>query len=219
MIVISTNNGINYLPNLLRTLEKINENNIPISIIDTGSTDIEFISYLEELKSLNKYKILQTPYKGYDTGAYIFAYENIDAPYYIFLHDSVEIKHKDFLDNINNNLKDNTIIVFFKFDNKRDFIEILSNFYLKEDINDFPIGVFGPMFACSKQTMDLMYNSKLFFIPKDKGEQMAMERGWGIIAYKLKLNMLFFDDYSILLNDNCYYFKKHFLWSTNQARN
>ena len=74
MIVIATNNGYSYLPKLIKSLEKTNIFNIPISIIDTGSNDKSFLNYLDHLPS--KYQIFKIK-EGYDTGAYIYAYENI----------------------------------------------------------------------------------------------------------------------------------------------
>ena len=206
MIVIATNNGYNNLPRLLASLEITNLSNIPISIIDTGSTDKNSIDYLNNLSS--KYKVYKIN-GGYDTGAYIYAYENIKADYYIFFQDSIEIKTEEFFRLTLAQIEADYLFAYYSF-NRGDFEEILSQFYDFKSIQSYKWGVFGPMFACSYKVMSKLYNSKLYIIPKDKMEQMTMERGWGIMAYILDIPLVSLGDYSSLLNNTSPYIIKHF---------
>jgi glycosyltransferase involved in cell wall biosynthesis len=213
MIVIATNNGINYLPKLLISLEATNSRNIPICIVDTGSTNEEFISYLKNLEETNKYTILWNS-GGYDTGAWIYTYENIKADFYIFLQDSTEVLDGIFFESILNELKDDTMFGFFTFLNGEggSFEEELSPYFDKKDIQNYPMGIFGPMFACNYQTMKKLYDSKLYIIPKNKMDAMTMERGWGVIAHILKLKLIYFDSFWKLHTDSIPYFRKHLVY-------
>lgn len=222
MIVIATNNGNESLPRLLNSLEKYNYNNFPICIVDTGSSNEEFINYLEELKTLNKYTILNIQ-GGYDTGAYIHAYRNTNSNYYIFLQDSTEIKHEDFFKKLEEYSNSDNIFAYFIFtspDSAGDFKGILEKYYDTESLANYQFGIFGPMFATSRKILDSIYNNNLYLIPTNKDEQMAMERGWAIAAYKLSIPVYAFDifNHNSLVNDQYYYFKKYFHWKTEKHR-
>jgi glycosyltransferase involved in cell wall biosynthesis len=222
MIVIATNNGNEDLPRLLDSLEKYNYNNFPICIVDTGSTNEEFINYLEELKTLNKYTIFNIK-GGYDTGAYIHAYKNTNSDYYIFLQDSTEIKHEDFFKKLEEYSDKGCIFAFYIFadpDSVGDFTQILEKYYDAESMANYQFGIFGPMFATSREVLDLIYNNNLYLIPTNKVEQMAMERGWAIAAYKLGILVYSFDmfNYSNLANDVYHHFRKYFHWGTEKNR-
>lgn len=210
MIVIATNNGYDTLPQLLRSIEDTNNLDIPVSIVDTGSTDLKFIEYLDTLPS--KYSILKIK-KGYDTGAYIHAYENLKSDFYIFLQDSVTILSKDFYSIALNHINNSTFFsyhIFESWEGAYTCEEVLPLHFGQLDIDSYKFGVFGPMFACSKEIMDKLYNSKLYFIPKNKKEQMAMERGWGIMLSKLNIPLTYLDHYKVLLQNKSPYIKKYF---------
>ena len=211
MIVIATNNGYSYLPKLIKSLEKTNIFNIPISIIDTGSNDKSFLNYLDHLPS--KYQIFKIK-EGYDTGAYIYAYENIKSDYYIFLHDSIEILTDQFFKICLDQVTKESLFAYYSFENRQDFKEELSPYFENSILDSYKFGVFGPMFACSKKIMKQIYDSNLYFLPKNKMEQMAMERGWGIITYILNIPIVCIDHYDVLLNNASPYMKKHFIKRT-----
>jgi glycosyltransferase involved in cell wall biosynthesis len=96
MIVIATNNGMEFLPRLLSSIEKYGSGEHKICVVDTGSDDEKFLEYLKTLPE--DYIVTQTPYKGYETGAYIHAYKNYVSDGYIFLHDSMEVLRADWID-------------------------------------------------------------------------------------------------------------------------
>ena len=182
MIVIATNNGINLLPNLLSDLEKFNITE-EISIIDTQSSDSEFINYLDNLKSFNKFKlninVYQTPYRGFDTGAYIYAIQNLKSDRFIFLHDSIRIKSVSFFNLIDEKLKTSNVVPIITFNGEWWDNQTQKDFSLKHfGTTIFDKGIFGPMFSISY--LDSQKLNKLIY-PTDKLQQMAMERCWSII--------------------------------------
>jgi hypothetical protein len=182
MIVIATNNGVNYLPNLLSDLEKFNITE-EISIIDTQSSDSEFINYLDNLKSFNKFKlninVYQTPYRGFDTGAYIYAIQNLKSDRFIFLHDSIRIKSVSFFNLIDEKLKTSNVVPIITFNGEWWDNQTQKDFSLKHfGTTIFDKGIFGPMFSISY--LDSQKLNKLIY-PTDKLQQMAMERCWSII--------------------------------------
>lgn len=216
-IVIATNNGKSNLQELLNSLEKI-QIDYNIAIIDTQSTNLESIEFINKLDSENPYnlniKVFRTPHKGYDTGAYIYAINNIDSKYFYFLQDSMQIKSIDFFNETNKRLNNNNSVV--------PLLTFPSNFFDNEEERQFCInnfgtleskaGIFGPMFAISKENINLI-DKKYLVYPSNKTEQMAMERGWGIIFNKYVISIIPLEgthNDQMLRNDGYKYFKKTF---------
>jgi len=181
MIVIATNNGNEYLPNLLASIDTYGCDNHKICIVDTGSTDNTFIEYLANLDK-NKYIITHTPYKGYDTGAYIHAYRNFASSEYIFMQDSIEVISSDWVSEFKKNNSDacyyTAFGTFFDTESERQHI-IDIGIYNPNTVKC----VFGPIFYIKKPILDSI--SQRFnldkVIPTNKQEQMGMERGWAMM--------------------------------------
>jgi len=197
MIIIATNNGHLYLEKLLFDFENFFINK-EICLIDTGSTDEESLKFLDKIKNkkiFSKLSIqtLETPYKGYDSGAYIYAMKNINSDKYYFIQDSISIKNKDFFDDIDKKLKDNTVVGIIYFD---------SNFYDNEEqvnfcsnkfgVKDFDLGIFGPMFAITKNDVNKIIQDLNYF-PSNKNEQCAMERCWPALFKSKDIQVEFLD--------------------------
>jgi hypothetical protein len=214
MIVIATNNGKKNLIELLSNLKSINFN-CPVSIIDTGSTDQESIDFLNTIESDINYKfdikLYKTPYRGYDTGAYIYAINNIDAERYYFIQDSIRIKSINFFQLIDSKLEIGKVIPLITFgSNLYDYQEqidfCLSNF----GKSDFKRGIFGPIFSILKEDIDKI-DKKYLVYPTNKSLQMGMERGWSVIfeSHNFDIDPLEGDyNYSKLINDQYNHFKK-----------
>jgi hypothetical protein len=212
MIIIATNNGMEFLPNLLSDLEKFNITE-EISIIDTQSSDSKFIDYLENLKSFNKFKlninVYQTPYRGFDTGAYVYSIKNLKSDRFIFLQDSIRIKSKDFFNLIDEKLKTSNVVTVLTFDGNFWDNQIQKDFSLKHfGTTTFDKGIFGPMFSISY--LDSQKLNSLIY-PIDKNQQMAMERCWSIIFKQQNFTIDSIDgshnDFKIQ-NDGYTYFSK-----------
>jgi hypothetical protein len=192
MIVIATNNGIEFLPKLLSDLENFNITE-EISIIDTHSSNLDFIDYLENLKSFNKFKlninVYQTPYRGFDTGAYIYAINNLKSDRFIFLQDSIRIKSMDFFNLIDEKLKTSNVVTILTFEGGFWGSQIQKEFSLKHfGTTLFEKGIFGPMFSLS-YTDSQKLDKNLLIYPIDKEQQNAMERCWCIIFQKHNLTI------------------------------
>lgn len=198
MVIIATNNGHRYLEKLLVDFENFFIDK-EICLIDTGSTLEESLDFLNKIKNKEIFynlsiQILETPYKGYDSGAYIYAMKNINSDKYYFIQDSISIKNKDFFNDIDKKLKDNTVVSFIYFD---------SNFYdNQEQINfcsskfgakDFDLGIFGPMFAITKNDVNKIIQN-LNYYPINKNEQCAMERCWPALFKSKNIQVEFLDD-------------------------
>ena len=180
MIVIATNNGMEFLPNLLSDLEKFNITE-EISIIDTQSSDSEYINYLFNLKLKFKLKInvYQTPYRGFDTGAYIYAINNLKSDRFVFIQDSIRIKNVDFFNLIEEKLKTSNVVAILTFEGNWWENETQKYFSLKHfGTTMFDMGIFGPMFSISYTDSQKLNN---LIYPTDKEQQKAMERCWSII--------------------------------------
>ena len=155
MIVIATNNGMEFLPNLLSDLEKFNITE-EISIIDTQSSDSEF-----------------------DTGAYIYAINNLKSDRFVFIQDSIRIKNVDFFNLIEEKLKTSNVVAILTFEGNWWENETQKYFSLKHfGTTMFDMGIFGPMFSISYTDSQKLNN---LIYPTDKEQQKAMERCWSII--------------------------------------
>jgi len=214
MIIIATNNGKRNLSELLENLKEFSFGR-KVCIIDTGSTDPESIDYLKELKEVTGYnfeiEIHQTSYKGYDTGAYIYAINNIESDRYYFIHDSLRIKSKDFFNLIDNKLKPGVVVPLITFGKDRyDSIEQLEFCIKNFGSPYYKKGIFGPMFSILSEDVQKI-DKKYLVYPTNKTLQMGMERGWSLIfeKYNFDIDSLEGDyDFTKLISDRYVNFKK-----------
>ena len=214
MIVIATNNGKQNLIELLSNLNTI-DFNCSVSVIDTGSTDRESIDFLEFLKVNSNYKfkieVHQTSYKGYDTGAYIYAINNIESDRYYFIQDSIIIKSINFFELVDDKLQPGVVVPLITFGaNLYDYQEQIDFCMFHFGECKFQKGTFGPMFSILKEDVNKI-DKKYLVYPTNKSLQMGMERGWSVIfeKYNFDIDPLEGDyDYNKLMNDQYNNFKK-----------
>jgi len=215
MIVVATNNGKQYLMELLSDFKRIGITD-EISIIDTQSTDIDSINFLESLKNNNEYNlkisVYQTPYRGFDTGAYIYAINNLKADKFYFMQDSVRIKSNDYFNEINKKLKVGKVVSLITFEpHAFDGAEQINFCYENFDSIEYDKGIFGPIFAITNDDVQKI-DKKYLVYPTNKMLQMGMERGWSILfkKYGFEINSLEGEyDYQKLVNDGYTHFKKY----------
>ncbi len=190
MIAIATNNGHRFLPELIHSLETHGTDGHDVLIVDTGSSDPDATAYLDTLKSYSgpfKLTVTQTPYKGYDTGAYLWAFRNFPSDTYIFLQDSVLIKQsgwvKDFESRLTYGVGAAPWLTFpVQWDNEEQ-IQYVTEKFQSTDLA--PFGVFGPIFATTHAALsDLEEQGLLNVVPTNKHQQQAMERGWAFAFIK-----------------------------------
>lgn len=216
MIIITTHNGKNHLENLLSHLNNLDLLEHKVLVVDSGSSDIESIQYLEELKIKNpfNYELIvdKTEYSGYDSGVIIHTMRNYDDERYIFIHDSSLIKNNECLLKLDELMKkENVVVPFLTFDGnsydndyQKKFCE--SNYGSGE--NRF--GIFASIFAISKNSLAKINKDELF-IPTNKEESRAMERCWSVVFEKSGLVVETLEgEYNPdkITNDGYHYFSK-----------
>jgi glycosyltransferase involved in cell wall biosynthesis len=221
MIVIATNNGMEFLPRLLDSIKEHGWYGQDVCVVDTGSTDVEFLKYLNQLDDIDNRLYPFSLYvervsSGYDTGAYKRAYEYNRSveDLFIFLQDSVEIKSSNWFPAIMNKLQEGDVCAWLTFgdwyDNQEqvDFVQKYFNEYRYEK------GVFAPMFAIRTRDMDKVYEKTGI---KDvqvynKWTQQAMERGWAVAFEQAGLKLVSLDtmNWERLRGDSYEHFKKSF---------
>ena len=216
MIVIATNNGKNHLIELLANINEINPK-CGVCIIDTLSIEQESLDFLVQLKEKNPYKfslqIHQTPYKGFDSGAYMYAINNIKAERFYFLQDSIRIKDLEFFNNIDKKLNTGTVVPLITFpSNYYDNAEQIEFCLRNLGAFEFTQGIFGPMFAITYEDSQKIDKKHLVW-PTNKSLQQGLERGWGVIFDINNFNIDPLEgnyDYYKLINDQYSQFKKIF---------
>lgn len=189
MIVVATNNGHKFLPDLIRSIEDCGDGGHDVVIVDTQSSSPEAAAYLATLVEYAgplRLSVDQTPYKGYDTGAYLYAFRKYAADSYIFLQDSARPKELRWTEAFTSRLTHGVgCVPWLTFPLQWDGegqIEFVRARYRTDRVP--PLGVFGPMFAASRDSLvKLDRLSLLDAIPANKVEQQAMERGWPLAFF------------------------------------
>jgi len=211
MIVIPIHHIIQPVKDLLDDLRSFNIK-IPISIIDTG-TKFPFLEEIRESYSELNIELYTTPQRNFDTGAYMFAINNIKADRYYFLHDSLRIKTPHFFEEIDKKLCVGTVVSLTTFEkeigyeNERQRLFVLKNW----DTTEFKKGIYGPMFAILRLDIEKFWSDLPKILPTNKLEQMAMERGWAVFCERNNLNIVESEenkDFRYQCKDGFTHFKK-----------
>jgi hypothetical protein len=191
MIVVAAYNSLTYVQSLLNSIRTsaIDED---VLIVCTCPKQTYFIDTLSKHINETKYpfevKYTVTPYSGYDTGAYIWVYQNYKDDYYIFLHDSITANHSQWFEKFKTFRNEDVLNIWCYF-NMLPIASMYSQFF-QPKIKDCPVldnsypGIFGPMFQISRKALcriDEKYDLNQF-IPTCKDEACAMERGWTYLA-------------------------------------
>jgi len=213
MIVIATNNGNQFLGPLIKNLNDINCK-LPIAVIDTNSTDPSFVDFVHQLPQNNpklNLKTYTTPGKNYDTGAYVYAIQNLQAERYYFLHDSITIKTPIIFEEIDKKLIPGVVVALTIFG--RDFYDNEEQRQFCRDnwgTTQFNPGIFGPMFSILRTDLEKAWLDLPKILPTNKNEQKAMERGWSVFCTKNNLKVISLENlnYKNISGDRFAHFKK-----------
>jgi hypothetical protein len=209
MIVVATHNNIKILKTFLDSLKNIDLQNEDVLIIDTNSADIEFQKEFNIIESLYPYTFIRLDYGCYDSGAYIWAYQNIPSNNYIFLQDSIEITNPDYISIIKNKLEEFDVVAGFDFPYSYD-VNPNQQPWAESDIefSDYPQqGIFGPMFSARKSILDKIPKHWLKF-PTNKLLQQGMERRWSLMFHSINATKTYLEGYGDIHSSK--YIKKHF---------
>jgi hypothetical protein len=217
MIVIASHNRIDLLDNMLKTLSSINLNNNQVLIIDTNSDNEEYKTFFEECKLNYPQYIFETlDYTCWDSGAYIYAYNNYPSNKYIFLQDSLNIINPKLILMWENFLDIYEVVPWINF----------GYFYENEDqrlwgeegltINNNPHdSIFGPIFGVRKETLDKLPKEWLKY-PTNKNEGCGMERRWSLMFYLIDASKHYLEYTNFSKNQTVYNSKlnidKHFFY-------
>lgn len=201
MIVVASHNNPTLLVSIVYQLNNLNLNNHQVLVVDTNSDNTEFQSKFEEIKNYNKhFKFVRLNYTCWDSGAYIYGYNNFPSDSYIFLQDSINITDYNFFPTVDNFLKIYDVVPLidfpFMYDNNEQKVWAEENL----DSNNLPPhAIFGPIFGVNKQALDKIPKEWMKY-PTNKNEGCGMERRWSIMFHQI----------------NC---SKHYLELTNFKRN
>lgn len=193
MIVVSVHDKVDMLSNLLEQLSNMDVGSHEILVIDTNSTDQNFL--LEFPKLIIKYPSIRFERVGYDcwdSGAYVHAYSRYMSGKYIFLHDSISILNKNFITEIDQDLENFDVSAISSFPYSYDNHEQMS--WVEQDFNGYTrptYGFFGPMFAATRSILDKIPRERFMFLPQKKLHQMGMERRWSLIFHSIDAKVAF----------------------------
>lgn len=175
MICISTRNGMTYLPRLIESL-----GDLDYLVIDTGSTDPEFISYLKTLKKVDFCN------GGFCIGSYDHAVKYHPNDWYFFMHDSMIVKDKNFLEDFQKN--DVTawlsFPMFFDSSGQEAYVRATCGNKIP------PKGIFGPIFYATREAMLKIKMPT----PHSLDEAHGMERGLAVLFAEAGVPVHFIDE-------------------------
>jgi hypothetical protein len=201
MIVISAYNNLIYVQSLLNSMRTsiIDEDVLVVCTCPKQTYFIESLSkHLIEANYPFKIQYTVAPSSGYDFGACYWAYQNYKDDYYIFLHDTLVVNHPQWFEKFKSFRHENTLNTWCYF-NIFPLATMYSEFFLPK-MKEYPVldntypGVFGPIFQISRKALcsiDEKYDLSQF-IPSNKDEACAMERGWTYLAVGsgIKVNII-----------------------------
>lgn len=171
LVVVATHNGADALKRFF-SVEQL----YPTLVVDTGS-GMKFPK-----AGFGQSLTTTTPFKGYETGAWLWAYWNYPARNYLFLQDSVEPKRADYVEPFKELMPGPIGVVAWSdfpptiWDGEPQRSSIFW-MYGKVTVN----GIFGQMFYTSRETLDhLALQGLLPMPPTHKEWAQGMERAWAI---------------------------------------
>jgi len=189
MIVISTYNGQDYLPHLLKDIKEFNISNDKICIVDDKSTDMLFVKYLVDLKK-DGYNILCNPVVSYELGALKYAHDNLKDDVWYSMQDSIRLKYNIF-DEIRPKLTNKNMYTFLTFapgiyDNMDDRTFLTLHYGTLH----YSKGIFTNSIFALDEVIQRVKND--WYIPKNKIEAAGSERGISVVfeRHGIEINSL-----------------------------
>ena len=187
-IIVATHNGWDYIERHLASWQQYGTDGHRVVVMETGASSVEYLDYLNNLKERRwgfSLSIRMTPCVGYDTGAYLWAYNTMpEEDEFLFCHDSMKVKRPGVMGDfrrINEEIGGGCVpwLVFRQngYQNQ-DQVDFVSKYLPTTDLPGF--GIFGPIFYTARKPMSKVLSFVGGAIPSNKNEQEAMERGWAI---------------------------------------
>lgn len=193
VVVIATNGGVAMLEKSLPLMKKW-----LVLVVETNPHACTATRYLCD--SFPNVVYMRTPYRGYDTGAYLWAYWNVVAKNYLFLQDSCFPRASDFVEQFQQKMPSDGwgVVGWSSFDiniwDSTQQYEATEWMYGERKLWP-PKGIFGPIFMTSRLTLDHLAKCQLLPMPPvHKEQQQAMERAWAILFHRAGIPMAFLRD-------------------------
>jgi hypothetical protein len=218
MIVIATHDNLKYLNMTISNMEKINLNGHQVLIINTNSKNPEFIEKFEKLKNNYVNFIFKNlNYTCWDSGAYMYAFQNYQSDNYIFLQDSIDILDENYVVYYDELLKDHDVVAHceFPYNYPTFFDEFEKKYVPYKEFEGFvengiifkshpEKAIFGPIFAAKKEILNKIPN-QLLIHPTNKMQACCYETRWSLIFHSLNAKKTCLEDIN-----NLKYIKKYF---------
>lgn len=191
VIVIATHGGVDMLRQTLPKMKRW-----PVVVVDTGLRSEATWKFCAEFENV---VFLDTPYKGYDTGAYLWAYWHIPAENYLFLQDSCTPRDPDFVEQFARAMSGEMGAVGWSSFDIRVWdsdAQCEATEWMYGARSKWPSkGIFGPIFYTSRKTLAHMFDCGLLPMPPvHKEQQQAMERAWAILFHRAGVRVNFLVD-------------------------
>lgn len=187
LVVVASNNGKEHLESFLAA----NDGRYPVLIVDTGTTDSDCLDYLRAIDN-PRVSVTRTPYRGYDSGAYLWSFWHYPARFYLFLHDSLIPTQPDYVQPFIDRMPPLGAVAWTNFNygdwdspEQRNAIEYM---FPVGELGPPPCGIFGPIFLTNHLTLEhLSLRGLMPTIPTHKDMAQGMERGWAICFHRAGL--------------------------------
>jgi hypothetical protein len=194
MIVVATHDDPFFLNLAIENLNNINLNGHQILIIDTNSTNKEFLNIFEKLKKeYDHFTFKRLKYTCWDSGAYIYAFTKFKCEKYIFLQDSIKITNQNYIVDIDSHLENFDVVAHFPFGYGYDDSD--QRIFVESDIhfNSLPnLGIFGPIFSANRGILEKIPKKWLKY-PTNKNQGCGMERRWSLIFHSLGATKIYLE--------------------------
>ena len=183
MIVLSTHDRIDLLESMLNRFNEINLNGHEVLVIDTNSTNQEYLDYFNQAKEKYNFNFIRLNYTCWDSGAYIYAFQNHPSDKYI-----LDITNPNLFVDIDNLLNQHDVVPFFNFkyiydhDQQKEWAED------GLEITSLPeYGIFGPLFGATHNILQKLPIEWLKY-PTEKYQGTGMERRWSLMFHLINAN-------------------------------
>jgi len=170
----------------------------PVLVVETGPSTPAVRKLVD---ATDNALYLNTPYSGYDTGAYLWAFWNVAAKNYLFMQDSCFPREGDYVEQFARAMPGSMGVVgWSSFDiniwDSPEQREATAWMY-GDPMKWPPKGIFGPIFYTNDASLKYMASLNLLPMPPvHKQQQQAMERAWAILFHRagIRANFLVNED-------------------------
>lgn len=193
-IVIATHNGVEHLREFFQAYRGDPE---MLNVVDTGSAP-EVYQEVRALCAKWGADCLRTPYRGYDTGAYLWAYWHLRHDNFLFLHDSMVPLVDDIVAPFAERMPERGAVGWVGFGMVWDSEEQARATMFLYGTDQPSQGIFGPVFYTNRATLREMSDRGLLpAYPATRPMAQGLERGWAILFRRAGFPVVYLNDYGV----------------------